>query len=106
MKHSLVQSLITKFLLFLYIHSTLAVKQTPKKDIIESVHQCIHYTNKVNKLLSEQGKQCLSCDPTKPTEFCDPACQYALDYQYVACEGICLPDGFYFNPGKIIATMN
>jgi len=100
MKCSLRGLVMKHVVFFWYIKSIAAVKQTPAAEISHSVHQCIHYTNKISKLLDEQGKQCLQCDPTHPV--CDPVCQNAVDYQYVACLGVCLPDGFYFNPGQTL----
>ena len=84
-------------LLLSLLHKSTSVKQTPAKDIVSSVHQCIHYTNKIVKLLGISSIQCVSCNPSTP--FCATGCQNALDYQYVACEGVCLPDGFFFDPG-------
>ena len=75
------------------------VKQTPVDDIEPSVHQCVHYTRKVTKLytLNDPPLRCVMCDPTSP--FCNPLCQKWIDYQFAACRGVCLPDGFFFDAG-------
>ena len=75
------------------------VKQTPVDEIEPSVHQCVHYTRKVTKLhsLNDPPLRCVMCDPT--TSFCNPLCQKWLNYQFAACRGVCLPDGFFFDAG-------
>ena len=76
------------------------VKQTPVDQIEASVHQCVHYTRKVTKLQTEIDPPtiCVGCDPTTP--FCDPLCQKWIEYQFAACNGVCLPDGFFFDASK------
>ena len=75
------------------------VKQTPVDEIEPSVHQCVHYTRKVTKLytLNDPPLRCVMCDPT--TSFCNPICQKWVDYQFAACRGVCLPEGFFFDAG-------
>ena len=93
-------NLLTNIVLLFSIKHSIAANQPPTSKIIASVHQCIHYSNKVMKLATELNPPviCLKCDPTTP--FCDPLCQNALNYQYAACHGVCLPDGFFFDVCK------
>ena len=44
------------------------------------------------------SKPCMSCDPTEST--CAPGCQQRIAEMYVACDGVTMPDGFYFDPNK------
>lgn len=41
---------------------------------------------------------CMSCDPTHGS--CYDKCQNKVNYLYYACDGICLPDGYFFDPRK------
>ncbi len=41
---------------------------------------------------------CMSCDPAVPDCFYD--CQPLIDLMYKVCDGVCLPDGYYFDPSK------
>ena len=80
------------------------VKQTPVDEIEPSVHQCVHYTRKVTKLytLNDPPLRCVMCDPT--TSFCNPICQKWVDYQFAACQGVCLPEGFFFDAGIHVSS--
>jgi hypothetical protein len=44
------------------------------------------------------SSSCMSCDPTHPV--CQPKCQNKVNYLYYACDDICLPDGYFFDPRK------
>ena len=59
--------------------------------------ECIAATRKVYKAGdgSTPGS-CMSCDPTYP--FCAKGCQKLIDNLYHICDGVCLPDGYYFDP--------
>ena len=92
-------SIVLLSTLLLYIKDSNCVKQTPASELEQNVHQCVHYSRKVSKLVTEQDLVCLQCDPTVAA--CDPACQPALNFQYAACHGVCLPDGFFFDYSKI-----
>lgn len=41
---------------------------------------------------------CMACDPTLPT--CYGFCQALIDKLYYFCDDVCLPDGYYFDPGS------
>jgi hypothetical protein len=43
---------------------------------------------------------CMSCDPTRPV--CAHNCQAKINDMYYACDGVCLPDGYYFDPSKML----
>ena len=67
-----------------------------------NVHRCIHTTNKVRK--RGDGSvvgSCSSCDPAQPD--CDTGCQELIDRMYWACTDVCLPDGYYFDPNKMLS---
>jgi hypothetical protein len=40
----------------------------------------------------------MACDPAIPD--CAPGCQGLIDKIYYDCDGICLPDGYYYDPGE------
>lgn len=67
-----------------------------------NVHRCVHTTNKVRKRGdgSVEGS-CSSCDPAQPD--CDTGCQELIDRMYWACTDVCLPDGYYFDPNKMLS---
>ena len=67
-----------------------------------NVHRCIHTTNKVRKRGdgSVEGS-CSSCDPARPV--CDTGCQELIDRMYWACTEVCLPEGYYFDPNKMLS---
>lgn len=92
----------TCFTFLLLIEDSSCVKQTPASELEQTVHQCVHYSRKIAKLVTEQDVICLQCDPTKPA--CDPICQQYIDFQFAACHGVCLPDGFFFDYSKAHAT--
>jgi len=39
---------------------------------------------------------CMNCDPALPT--CAPGCQGLIGKLYINCDGVCLPDGYYYDP--------
>jgi len=41
---------------------------------------------------------CMGCDPALPE--CTSPCQSVVDDLYTDCDGICLPDGYYYDPCK------
>lgn len=67
-----------------------------------NVHRCVHTTNKVRKRGdgSVEGS-CSSCDPARAV--CDTGCQVLIDRMYWACTEVCLPDGYYFDPNKMLS---
>ena len=59
-------------------------------------HQCIHATRKLGKNGDgSTDSSCMHCDPA--IEFCYFNCQELIDQMYEACDGVCLPDGYYFD---------
>lgn len=40
---------------------------------------------------------CMSCNPALPT--CYGICQVLIDQYYLFCDDVCLPEGYYFDPG-------
>lgn len=67
-----------------------------------NVHRCVHTTNKVRK--RGDGSivgSCSSCDPA--TDTCDVGCQDLINRMYWACTEVCLPDGYYFDPNKMLS---
>ena len=66
-----------------------AAKYTP------NVHRCVHRTTKLSKQTA-QGTPCYNCDPA--LNECPVGCQQVIDDVYHMCNGICLPDGYYFDP--------
>lgn len=71
-----------------------------------------------NKGDGSTPNSCMSCDPThgsvryfSPNLFlnvsgvvvgsCPDGCQNRIDTMYVACDGVCLPDGYFFDPRKL-----
>ena len=67
-----------------------------------NVHRCVHTTNKVRKRGdgSTVGS-CSSCDPA--TADCGGGCQDLINRMYWACTEVCLPDGYYFDPNKMLS---
>lgn len=67
-----------------------------------NIHRCVHTTNKVRK--RGDGSiigSCSSCDPAVDT--CDVGCQDLINRMYWACTDVCLPDGYYFDPNKMLS---
>lgn len=68
---------------------------------LNSVHHCVHATRK----LAKRGDgstyvSCLACEPATP--LCTVGCQKMIDYMYLVCDGMCLPDGYFFDAsGKL-----
>ena len=65
----------------------------------------IQYTNIASRKLAKNGNgtspdSCMLCDPAIPT--CPFGCQKHVTKLYRNCKGVCLPDGFYFDPSKYI----
>ena len=48
----------------------------------------------------EVTTSCISCSPTRPVNYCHSACQDYINKVYAYCNGICLPENFYYTPGK------
>ena len=44
---------------------------------------------------------CSSCDPA--TDECEAGCQDLINRMYWACTEVCLPDGYYFDPNKMLS---
>lgn len=86
-----------------------------------SVHRCVHgnfkiihdvlvnltvlsnfvATNKVRKAGDgTTANSCMGCRPTKPE--CSAGCQDLIDNMYLRCDGVCLPNGYFFDPRKFI----
>ena len=54
-------------------------------------------TNKLRK--SGDGStitSCYGCDPAQPV--CSVGCQDLIDTVYYVCDGVTMPDGYYFDP--------
>lgn len=66
----------------------------------ESSYECMIAVKKLHKnemaatSLGDRD-QCMSCNPT--SDICPGTCQQLVDNLYWSCEGITLPDGFYFD---------
>ena len=61
------------------------------------------YANIASRKLSKHGngsvpESCMMCDPTYAT--CPIGCQALVDKLYRNCNGVCMPDGYYFDPSK------
>ena len=41
----------------------------------------------------------MGCDPARPD--CAIGCQNLIDSMYIKCDGVCMPDGYYYDPRKI-----
>jgi hypothetical protein len=83
------------------------------------VHSCVHgnwYFNifafsgmmgfcfSASRKLAKTGKgdtvkSCMQCDPTHP--YCAPGCQKLVTAVYWECDGVCIPDGYYFDPSEL-----
>lgn len=44
------------------------------------------------------NRQCIGCEPVQTVCPSDPDCQTAIDRMYLNCEGVTLPDGYYYDP--------
>mmetsp|Transcript_10901 Transcript_10901/g.14194 ORF Transcript_10901/g.14194 Transcript_10901/m.14194 type:complete len:154 (+) Transcript_10901:249-710(+) len=44
---------------------------------------------------------CMSCRPASGT--CASGCQNLIDLMYVRCDGVILPDGFYYDPEQTLS---
>ncbi len=67
---------------------------------MKGVHQCVHATTKIKK--NGDGKalsSCMNCDPARPT--CYFSCQPLIDLMYLSCDEQCLPEGYFFDSGKL-----
>ena len=60
-----------------------------------SVHRCVHSATKLAKQ-TKADNPCMNCDPA--ADQCNPGCQVLIDGLYHVCSGMCLPDGYYFDP--------
>jgi hypothetical protein len=57
-------------------------------------------TNKLRKMGDgSTDSSCMDCNPALPECFID--CQERIDIMYRNCQGVCLPDGYYFDPSKL-----
>ena len=65
-------------------------------------HQCIHYTNKIRKAngWGNTVGACMNCITARPKCYGD--CQTQLDLVKTACEGVCLPDGYFFDSASTL----
>jgi hypothetical protein len=69
-----------------------------------NIHRCVWAGNKLRKAGDGSTiESCSSCDPARPE--CAPGCQELIDTIYRACDGICLPDGYYFDPGMLSCSI-
>lgn len=63
------------------------------------VHECVHATRKLGKNGDgSTASSCMHCDPTFPDCYYD--CQSLIDAMYVACDGVCLPQEYFFDVCK------
>ncbi len=61
------------------------------------IHQCVHASRKLSKYGNgTTPESCMMCDPTYAT--CPVGCQKLVDALYANCQGVCLPDGYFFDP--------
>ena len=44
------------------------------------------------------NRQCIGCEPVQTVCPSDPDCQTSIDSMYLNCEGVALPDGYYYDP--------
>lgn len=65
------------------------------------VHQCVHVVTKLAKYGdgSTVGS-CMGCDPAVP--YCDLLCKPIVQKLFYQCKGICLPDGYFFDPSNTL----
>jgi len=65
-------------------------------------HQCIHYTNKIRKNNGWGNTigACMNCITARPECYAD--CQEQLDLVKKACDGVCLPDGYFFDAASTL----
>ena len=60
-------------------------------------NSCVSVTRK----MQNSDTTCLMCDPTY--EFCGGKCQQLIDNVYTGCDGVCLPDGFYYDEARTLS---
>lgn len=65
-------------------------------------HQCIHYTNKIRKNngWGNTVGACMNCITARPLCYAD--CQDQLELVKTACNGVCLPDGYFFDSASTL----
>mmetsp|Transcript_3244 Transcript_3244/g.4724 ORF Transcript_3244/g.4724 Transcript_3244/m.4724 type:complete len:149 (-) Transcript_3244:137-583(-) len=86
--------LLLSFLLFL----VLLGQQCEAGCDASSNSECISILEDISVRTGTQ--QCMSCQPAKAT--CASGCQTQIDQMYIYCDGVELPDGFYFDPAEEI----
>ena len=64
-----------------------------------TVHRCVHSATKLAKQTTA-GNPCMYCDPA--SDQCNSGCQLLIDGLYHVCAGICLPDGYYYDPQSLM----
>ena len=85
----------------LCLHSTAAVYKKPKV----SSEKCVHAINVIRDRTDafKNDLACVGCDPAN--EACAPGCQVLVDKLYVACDGVSLPDGLYYDPAQSLTGL-
>ena len=63
-----------------------------------NVHRCAHDEQGRRGGRGVQG----SCS-NRTTNSTDTGCQELIDRMYWACTDVCLPDGYYFDPNKMLS---
>ena len=54
----------------------------------------------IKEMDTTKTRTCISCEPTR--SFCPRGCQDLIDELYVNCDGVTMPDGWYFDPDEQI----
>ena len=63
--------------------------------------KCINTARKLKEIKKydyTKSKTCMACDPTR--DWCPHGCQDIVDKLYVQCDGVAMPDGWYFDPDE------
>mmetsp|Transcript_2316 Transcript_2316/g.3557 ORF Transcript_2316/g.3557 Transcript_2316/m.3557 type:complete len:99 (+) Transcript_2316:130-426(+) len=83
----------------LWIYSCLIISALAQQKA--NTHECVRATRKIaNRGDGTTVNSCMSCDPTYGV--CPDGCQNKIDKMYYACDGVCLPDGYFFDPRKCL----
>ena len=98
-------SIILFFLLLISLPTTSAYKkptstyQKPEVLAKECLMSIAAIDDFASELQNQKGeRQCIGCFPVQRACPADPDCQSAIDTLYRTCEGVTLPDGYYFDP--------
>lgn len=86
--------ILSQFLITIILINGATIKSSP--------HQCIHYSNKVRKNngFGDTVGACMNCNTARPQCYGD--CQAQLDILKVACNDVCLPDGYFFDAASTL----